>query len=265
MTYQNQEQTQSQEYPLLCPVVAAIREIRGGFYADRVENDNTNMIKIGGSDTRICDEMSYYIMSRMMELARFELSRPDLDQCKEFLKKYILSDNIYNDILEKRNHNHVAEQLDALCDIISQMEEIIGGYAARNTTPLNLSLSSIDINTNIDAYNTQELKHTCDAIVDYINSLNINVLLSTPINTQIDHIAEFVAARPASVSNRDIVGNGANLDTPEAALKHAHDLLSRELIVARYIAEIEKYQCAIINHLGKVYDRCENIITQIKM
>lgn len=67
-----------------CPVVQAIKEIRGaGLYKDDPEESAENVIKLGGEgDEFVCDDMTFYMMARKMELARFELSKPDFAQCK---------------------------------------------------------------------------------------------------------------------------------------------------------------------------------------
>ncbi|SIP86076.1 Hypothetical protein PACV_363 [Pacmanvirus A23] len=256
---------------MTCPVVAAIKEIRGaGLYSD---DDSQNMIKLGGSDAEvsmICDEMSFYIMVRKMDMARFELSKPNDVQCK--LKYAKMFKNIagrdyaaiyallIDSVLKKK---FMYNQFVELVNLIGKMEELIEikvlevGKAGKS---INVTIPDIFLLPNIDMliiYRPDILEATINKIIDYINKLNVNSLISTNVQTGVKLVEKFTADRPDMDT---VVTKIENAYTVEEYLAKMKEILEHEMRVADYVRLVEKYQCTVINHLNSVYDICKKII-----
>jgi len=251
----------------ICPVVKVIREIRGAGYSD--ESDD-NVIIVGGSEGLIAvsDNVSFYIMSRKMELARFELTRPTPAACqakyKSMFRGVVGHDNYHNyvRIIDKVfNRDHMYKQFSRLMELIDDIEELIVakvGTLARAGKSANVTLPTIALPEHIDSvimYNPALLCIVVNQIIKYINSMKINSLLKTPVTGQIDPVPKFDAEEP---DMKIVIQPVASADA--AALG---DLLEQEMIVANYVKLVEQYHCLVINHINKVYDVCYKIIGSI--
>lgn len=261
---------------MTCPVVLAINEIRGGgIYDDTAENDC--LIKIGGSDSLhqyVCDNMSFYIMTRKLDLARFELSMPDQSACE---KKY---HDMFNDIIDL-DYSQVYQKLISgtvkkkflynqfiqMVEVISLLENTLDSKIEKMCKlgkPINVSIPDITFLPNIDElimYRPDILTITTNKIIDYINNLNINSILKSPITSKVDRVPAFAGDVPVMTNKINVeAGKG---QTNKDILLSMHAILSRELVVAEHVRNVEKYHCIVINYLNKVYDICRQIIDGI--
>lgn len=255
-----------------CPVVTTIREIRGGgLYLD--EESETNVIRLGGGETEfICDSVSFYIMSRKMELARFKLSNPTPDLIAAKVNK-MFGDIIgmdytalYSHIIKKyvAKNGYLYNQFVQLIDLIGTMEELILAKvesAGRKQIPINISIPDIFLSPNVDQlilYRPDILHHVVNQIIDYVNLLNVNSILSTPRRTTVSHVAPFSALVPSMATL--VVCNPTYNFTD---IRNLDILLQHEMVVAEYVREVEKYHCMVINHMNLVYSICKDIVEQL--
>lgn len=261
----------------VCPVVKAIGEIRGGgIYSDDAEETNNNLIKIGGSDSEVefvCDDMSFYIMSRKMELARFELSKPNLAvieaKYNAMFRDVVGIDYsaLYTRIIDRAlKKKYIYDQFVQLVDLLGSMEQTIAAKVdalGRKGQPINISLPDIFLLPHVDTlivYRPDILADTMNKIIDYVNKININALLKEPLNIHIPRVEKFAGSPPDMKTKIEPV---QSTSSPEEFLAGMHKILDQELVVAKYIQEIEKYQCEVINHVNKVYDACKKIIANM--
>jgi len=97
---------------------------------------------------------------------------------------------------------------------------------------------------------------TMNKIIDYTNKINVNSILTEPVNSNISQIKPF-AVTPPDMKTMIPEVDAADADEFLAAMKKT---LEHEMVVANYIREVEKYQCGVINHINSVYDICKKII-----
>lgn len=253
---------------MTCPVVRVIREIRGsGLYDD---DNSSNVIKLGGADNEfICDDMTFYITVRKMEFARFELSRPDYAACKQFYAKKFknivnidysqLYKRIIDDALKKKFLYRQFVDLVEIMGEIEQMVELKVIKSARKGLPINISIPDIFILPHIDQliiYRTDILAQTMNKIIDYVNKINVNTMLSEPVISNIQHVPAFTGDVPVMTTQIPEL-TASNADEYITGMQ---SILNHEMVVANYIHSIEKYQCSVINHLNQVYIICKKII-----
>jgi hypothetical protein len=250
---------------MLCPVQVAIKEIRGaGLHSD----GKTSCIKVGGSSgcDYICDDMSYVIMTRKMEFARFKLARPDIDTCRQsaLIKDAgidytaLYTRLITRTVLKKK---YLYDQFVQLINLLGRMEPLIIARI-RRAKSLNISIPDIILLPQVDQlilYRTDILCATMNQIIDYMNNLNINSLLNTPI------VGKIARLEPGKFNVPDMKTKICELsgDTADEYLAVMEIILNHEIRVAEYIREIEKYHCTVINHMNQVYDRCKALIADL--
>lgn len=256
----------------ICPVVRVIRDIRGGgIYVDDSEESAERVIKLGGSENTtefIFDDMSFYIMSRKMELARFELSKPTLVACENKYKSMFRDmvdidyTSLYTRIIDRAfKKKYIYQQFVQLIDLLSELEELILARVdnmGRTNQPINISLPDMFLLPHVDQliiYRPDILANTMNQIINYINRININALLKEPLRDTVSPVEPF-SSTPPNMNTR-IEKISAN--SVESYLTGMKNILAQELEVALYIREIEGYQCKVINHVNKVYDICKKM------
>lgn len=253
----------------ICPVVKTICEIRGaGTYIDDPELHDNNVIKIGGVEF-VCDDMSFYIMSRKMRLARFELSRPSLIACEagysNMFRNVVGIDyaTLYTRIIDSAlKKKYVYYQFMQLVDLIGEMEQLIIARidtAGRSGQSINISLPDLFLLPHLDrciVARPDVLAHTMDKIIEYINKINVNALLKEPVRGIVPRVAKFSCLAP----DMKTVIPPIDASSVEEFISGMHKTLEHEIVVASYIQDIEKYHCMVINHMNQVYDICKKII-----
>lgn len=254
---------------MLCPVVATINEIKGaGWYA---ADDSDDVVVLGGSDSTqyVCDEMSFYMTTRKMDLARFELKRPSVE---EYAKFYARGYSEYADITYSEMYTKLIDralkkkllyaQFVDLVTLISDMEDLILSRveaAGRAGQSINVSLPDIILLPHIDSiiiYRADALEKTINKIISYINKINVNSLIKDPVAINVAHVRGF----DAKMESQTVIP-GVHATTADEYLAGIKMMLEHEIKVAEYIRELEKYQCYVINHLNQVYDICKKIIS----
>jgi hypothetical protein len=252
-----------------CPVVVAIKEIRGGFYADESGFGDEFLVKLGGSDgiDRVCDNVSFYVMKRKLEFARFKLSKPNQQQCVN--KYHLMFDHVlkgdstyrqlYDDLADKLFH-YLYDQFIAMVDVIGEMEKFIAIYiqiAAIKNMPLNLSLPDVIFLPDTDIAimrSPKELAEVTNRVIKYMNGININAIIKDPIVTRLETVAEYEGP---------MIGDEVVSSVSEDWLIKMEETLKHEMNVADVLVSVEKYHCVIINRMNDVIDRCKKIMKLI--
>lgn len=247
-----------------CPVRRVIAEVRGAGL------NESGAVKIGGSEsscTIVCDSMDFYITSRKMDFARFELMNPDIDACARkcdsmFVGTYA---ELYRHLIDKVIDRHLYTQFTQLIKLIGDMESVIISkiaIAARTNAAINVTLPNILLLPHIDSvilYRPDLLCLTVNKIIDYMNKINVNVILRSPLIIKIDRVP-MPNIRPIDMSRE--------IERPVAGSAHEYLVgikrsLDMELEVAAYAQDVEKYHCEIIARLNIVFDYCKKIINGI--
>jgi hypothetical protein len=261
-----------------CPVNRVIKEIRGsGMFDDDAEDSTARVIKLGGSDgssgeSCVLDEMSFYIMSRRIALARFEISNPTVAGCEAKYKSMFhdivgkeykaLCWHIIDTALEKK---HLYNQFVRLVDLLGAVEELIIARVealGRAGAPVNVSLPELVLFPHVDrviVYQPAALAETINQIIRYVNKININSILKEPVAGSISAVGVF--SGPAlDFSTRIEPISSAGRPTVESYMAGMRKILNQELEVAEYVRELEKYHCVIINHMNRIYDVCRQMV-----
>ncbi len=266
-----------------CPIITTIHEIRGaGIYADDQEESTDRLIKVIRADTRgassaqqieyVMADVSFYMMSRKLELARFEVSNPTLTACKLKHKKMFSSiigltnAELCTYIIDKAlNKKYLYTQFTRLVDLIGDIEGLIIDQVdalGRDGRQINVSLPNITFLPHIDQliiYNPTALEQTTNKIIDYINKLNVNSILAAPIVTKLRPVPPFRPTVPLD-SISQWADDLAPTDTVSGYLLDMKKMMSREMLVATYVNEIEKYHCDVINHMTAIYLTCKLLV-----
>jgi hypothetical protein len=254
---------------MTCPVVETIQQIYGsGAFEDE---DDVGTVKLGGSDVEyVMNEMGYYMMLRRIELARFELSKPTPEACAAKYKKMFsgmvgmtysqLRVRLIDDVLGP----HMYNQFIKIVDLIGQLEELIVARAdtyAKTGRAVNISLPDIIWSPHIDRlimYDPSALEYAMGRLVDYMNKLNVNSMLKTPISARIPPPPKMATTAALSDTAQTIVG-GPRVCTLDAM----KEVLEQEMEVAQYVREIEKYHCRVLAYSGTIYDFCASIVADL--
>ncbi len=261
-----------------CPLVQAINQIRGGgFYNDGAEESDGTIVKIGGGDTEyVCDDTSYYINVRFIELARFELSKPNVEQCKAKFNKLFgwMSENATRRDVCRRMIDAssmkalVYNQFIKLIDILGKLNDFIVAAvvdAGRQGRRVNVSIPDILFPPDVDVYiiyNTKLLTHTMNLVLSYMSKLNINDLLDAPITEKFDVIPDFKPSVDLNFGEK--IPAASALQTPEQYMARMKALLQFEADTAKYVQEVEKYNCGVVNQVNRVFSVVEKIIRHVK-
>ncbi len=263
----------------VCPVVEAINAIRGGgIYKDDMEDDPSAIVRVGGVEY-VMNDISYYISSRKIELARFELSRPTLQACKAKYKKTFapLTGLTYSalrvHIIDRAIDRPFAyEAFINIVDLIGKIEELIIDVVAtlaRKGKPINISLPDMLFLPHIDriiVYDPAAMEHTMNKIIEYINKLDVGSITDAPKLTQrIPNVARFIP--PAAVDDMAhstvVSPDTSTLSTPEDYIAAMKTISEAETHVTEYVSGIEKYHCVVVGHMQQVYDRCALLVDSL--
>ncbi len=262
----------------VCPVVEAIHTIRGGgIYVDDMESSSEGLVKLGGQDNEyVMNDISYYIISRKIELARFELSKPTAAACKIKYKKMFTSvaglshSGLLKYIIDNAlNKRYVYEQFTNIIDLIGRIEELIidlADHLARANKSINVSLPDIIFHPNIDKlimYDPSALEQAMNKIIDYVNKINVNSIIKNPVTARISRVAAFRPPTALDPNTQIYRPDISSFMTPDEYLTAMKKVLEQEVHVAMYAGEIEKYQCNVVNHMGQAYDFCASLVDEL--
>lgn len=257
----------------VCPLVQAVNVIRGGglFIDDLEESDNT-VVKIGGGDTEfICDDTTYYINTRLIELARFEISRPDLIQCRRKFQRMFAwittREDVYKKIIdESQIKGLIYQQFINLVELLDKLDSFIlakvteVGRTGRN---LNITVPDILFAPNIDIqiiYNPSLMRATINNILEYMRRLNINALLRENVSETFELLPEFSPVHDLT----EMAPHGIAVSTEEY-INLMHKMLDFEMETAKYVQEMESYYRDAINITHKVFKYVQKIMENVKI
>lgn len=256
-----------------CPVMATINDIKSGpLYTGGDENDDTPTAIIGGVEC-VVDEIAFYVTSRQIALARFKLTRPNQDACREKIAEMFGGDYptdhvaLYSWLISRvMSKNHLYKQFVMLVDLIGEMEKLIVAkidQAARNaTTQVNVSLPELYLLPRIDRlimYRPDILCVTMNKIAHYMNHINVNSLLRNPEATPA--LPEMAKFDHAPLVNKTIPAFDRSLNAVDYdIIAQMETALEHEVEVAKYIKDVEKYHCDAIQFINSALAKCQKII-----
>src|SRR5207244_1355063 len=141
----------------------------------------------------------FYITSRKIALAGLELKNLDnndaaFDKLFGHIDGHTYAE-VYKHIIDTAMpKKYIYEQFMRLLGLITEMEEVLGDHIAnlaRRGQAINISLPSLTTAPYVDqmiCYNPMALQSAMNALIDYINKMNINALLKEPIQTKLTHM-----------------------------------------------------------------------------
>ncbi len=253
-----------------CPVVDAIKKISAGW---DFSGAATPVLKTGSDESqalRTCDGMAYYMTVREMELARFRVSNPTVEQANAFFKKYHdeLSGKsygqVYMSLVGKLSPvKFIFSDFSAITELVAVIE---GKVALRVGTAqmcdLNLSLPDINIYQELVEAATAApsvLLKLANEFISYCNKLNVNILLDKP------SVSEFklIMAKPPSMLDMSQVIPHLPADGLQSQISSVKKLLKYEMEIVRYLMKVEEYQCNIMNHVYEVMVWCKETAAKL--
>lgn len=211
----------------VCPVVAAIREIKGS-----AEYKRGGSAVIGGNEYCFDNAMFLYNI-RKLELARLELSRPDLTTLRARPYKYRTFSDISAEIGSHSAHLERAIGLasGAVAAFFAALTKKISQSRSANITIPHLGDTTGDPLTAVNA------------LVTFVNGLNVNSLLREPLTRGKIQLLAAPSHPEVDLSARTGVETTTATSPGEiiAALKTA---LAAEEAVYLHAASVESFQCA---------------------
>lgn len=247
---------------MTCPVVQTIAEIRGGFMN---EEDEGRTIRLGGGDCEyVMDEVSYFITTRKLKLARFKMSGETAEASRMFARELyeFVSDRamtldykkIFPMYYKLFYEGFMYKQYVKVVDMIGELQKVLQKKLLFHKN-LNISIPSIAFSPNIDQIleDPRVLTKRTNEIIDYVNGFNLNSILKEPITKKIERIGEFTEQRPDETFSVPAVDSITVLDT----------IMHHETIIADYMQKLERYHCDVINRLNEMFEICKKIIESI--
>ena len=235
-----------------CPITSAIRVIRGGNACD--EHDDSRVVTIGGSEY-VCDDVSYYMSRRRLEFARYEVamrtialdtpSGTSMPTPISYIGKTYRE--VASAIIDAVAHHRLYDQIAAICDVISRMEDLIqrrvlvSGATDVTLCCLCESFSDIDPRLLFNPVNACEITN---ALIDHVSGTDINVMLSSPCEIRPQRVPEFTGTPP---------------DWNSIIPDHLH----AEMIVAEHLRDVESYHCVCLEKLGIIHAMCDEILSKL--
>jgi hypothetical protein len=253
---------------MTCPVVQAIKTIRGGgLYT---ENNDENFIKIGGGDVEYaCDDATYYINLRLMEVARFELVKPNLQKYEEkFVKMFAKYSGenrkyLYRQIIDDSQMRRLLyRQLMALFDSIAVLEKWILTQVMKQSkkgTSINVSIPDIFLLPCVFDdiyYDTDLLLGTMNKIIEYAQKINVNALLESPVEEKFETMEDEVPLK-IDMADEIPVTKCGTLDEYKAATKK---ILDFEIETANYVRSVEAFQTRVMKYINRILNFINNIM-----
>ena len=244
-----------------CPVIEAINEIRGAGI-----NDDSGLVKVGGIDF-VCDNVSFYMSLRIMDLARFKLSKPTLDDCIKKANKFFIdtvdksAEEIYNNII--LNCDQFAKQIKSCIKIIDEFEKNLIKALETNTN-INIAVTDLNIitDTKLLTLRPDALYSSVNGIVDYVNSINVDdISISAGEKISIEHIEPFNAVQPGWAETIQ----GPSGETPYDYLNDMKRVLDEEMEIAKYAKRVEEYHVLAIKKISEICEKINTIISNLSI
>ncbi len=253
-----------------CPVINARREIKGSHWykAENVIN--------GGATGIDCEmtygEMCFYMSTRRMDVARFQLKKPSLGPCVVYLTRLVYAGKSY-----KWLYNHIIAQMpftilyraftrtyDILIHFGEYMSDLVVARAHKGS-PINVSLPDLTLGPATDMaviMHPGALHDSIKAFLKYLGAFNVKSLVGTGGIT----IPKHLATPPQEINMETTIPEAFDMETltAEIALEKINALLKHELTVAEYIYAIEVYHVAAIETMNAIQQACANYIKNTK-
>lgn len=224
----------------VCPVVATIREIKGS-----AEYKRGGSAVIGGEEYCFDNAMFLYNI-RKLELARLEMSRPDLTTLQARPYKYRTFRDIMAEITTQANMQ--ASHMDPMYPI-ELAHDAVRLFFATLTKKIT---KSRDANVTIPHLDfTGDPTDAINALVKFVNGVNVNSLLREPSKH-----AKIQLLRPPQLVEPDL-DTPAGVDTtaatsPDEVITALKAALAAEEVVYTYAAAVERSDCAIAAKAAEV-------------
>lgn len=260
-----------------CPVVDAIKSIRGGFYSTESGFSDDSLVKIGGKE-RVCDDVKFYAMKRQLEFARFKLSKPDKQQCEA--KYQLMFDGVIGrsygqlySMLADKLFKHLYEQFIILVDLIGEMEKLIANYIqiiaklSQFRSSINVSLPDIIFLPDTDVTimrSPDELSEIVNRIICYVNNIDINAIIKEPISVQIEKVPKYVGNR-INLQDEETIAEKVSPMDDNHPIYLLEETLKHEMVVIDALLDAEKYHCGVINRMSDIIDKCKMIIESLHL
>lgn len=225
----------------ICPVVAAIREIRGAGM------DDVEQIAVIGGAEYACDEVLFAHNLRKIRLARIELSRPDLLKMRQYTAEFAArpTADVYAEASAALPSGRIQQALAALRAAIGDFFAAIESRM-RVSRNINLTIPSLpDIPRNVA--DPVVLEHAVNALVDFIGAVNINAILREPVPDRIQKMPAFSVVKPETVVAPSPTGT-----SPDELLTMMKVVLAEEEKIYKYVAAVEAYHCGAINKIHEI-------------
>lgn len=256
---------------IICPIVKARKEIKtAGWF---VKEPNL----ISGSSAGIDCEMSFgdmcfYMTARKLDVARFELTRPDLSTSLEYLRRMDFAGRdyqwLYKRIIQQLPSKMILyHSFTKTYELLVHLEDYIILKLTKNNkdsiSKLNVSIPSLQLDKQIAMmvlYAPDALHNAIDAMCLYANSINIKSLTNSKHNKIINNV---VTPTPIDLTTKmpKVIDNTASTISTITCMEKIKELLHHEMMVAEYIYKIEEFQAESIKVLNQLSTLVKSILS----
>lgn len=244
-----------------CPVVKAIGGLYEGGYICSDDNDNAQIVSIGGDEV-VLDDSSFLLTVRTLELARLELSKPDAAKLQKFYDAGYkhLGNATYKTIYSMyyRGNAHLYKMFIMLVNIVGTLEDTLCKYiktdakTALSTLSL-MSLPSVTFLPEVDTwimFDPRVLEHSVNKLVDYVNTFKVREKKITSLQ----HVKTF----------DERIDMNTKLPAVEPTIESMKEMLKHETIVANYVRALERYHVTVIGRMNEIFAACQELIDSLK-
>lgn len=241
-----------------CPIIQAIKSTYVG------DNEDTNVVK-GGNDMQfISDNMIYYTTYKKIEIARLSLT--DFESA-EYTRKYkqlfgSIAGKSYQQIYEKHINETMSpilyNNINDLLALVNKMEDLVMLKLINNKRTLNLTLPTFEVEIDkTDMYDPEKITNIVNQLVSRINILNINTLLSAPINSNITK-SEIKLEKPQWFGKDRSIRK-----LTSATMADINNAMKAEQEILDYLILIERHYAGLANKIYEAIQICKKIVDNI--
>lgn len=243
----------------VCPVVAAIREIRGAGLDD-IDGDGGRTVIIGGH-ARVVDEVAFYMMTAKLELARFELSAPGPAAIARFATSHQWTTPtdtraVYERVIRQTvGRSGLVEQLDAVETMLFQLAELVMtrvDQLSAEGKPIDVSIPGhMPAITPDVLYRPDLLAEVVRGLITWVDHLSIDSIIQRPPRP--DGIGLSIPLTPPSPPEpKKINAVGKSSPATMADLRARHNA---EMEVCELVRGVETFHCSVITALEHIIER----------
>jgi hypothetical protein len=223
-------------------------------------------------------DMCFYMTARHMDVARFELTKPNLEACIEYLRRYDFAGKDYQ-YLYKRIITHSQPSKMILYytfvktyELLDHLEEYLMLKLAAKSTVSNVSIPTLQLDTNTASMIVFSPKVLFDAVTEmckYFNSINIK---SIRCARSADSAKNADCTEP--IQNKEVIPPTIDLKTKiphtiddvltaETCMEKIKTLLHHEMEVAKYIYAVEEFQAKEITVMNKLSTSVKSMLSDL--